>query len=54
MLHSAIKFSPDPPSFKDIIGDAVQYLNADDYPIQVCCDSIKDISAEEIRKVRLL
>ena len=51
MLHSSVKFSPDPPSFQDYTSVAIADLNADDFPIDECCESVVDPLATDIRAV---
>jgi hypothetical protein len=52
MLHSSLKWNPEPPSFKDYAGESFAEINADDYPIEICSESLKDTCAQQIRSVR--
>ena len=50
MLHSAIKYSPEPPNFQEFVG-SIERLNPADYACNTYCDPVVDISADAIRKV---
>lgn len=51
MLHSAIKYSPDAPTFRDFSSSAIDDVNVSNYPIDICCDSLHDSSSALIQKV---
>jgi len=49
MLHSAVKFSPEPPDFQDFIG-SIDRIDPANYACNTCCDPVVDIAADAIRK----
>ena len=53
MLHSALQYSPETPSFQDVSGELLGNINVADYAATVCCDPVRDGSAELIQKVSI-
>lgn len=53
MLHSSIKYSPDPPSFQEYSSTSISAINAEDYLVDECCDPLKDHLSADIRAVMI-
>ena len=51
MLHSALSYSPEAPSFHDVAGELLENINVADYAANVCCDLVTDGTAKLIQKV---